>query len=477
MGHKLVAVLITLGIVAVLRIPSCEGTWGVYSQPGFDEGRSIAATSDSVFVAGLSIGSFDGYRLVKYNAYGDMVWEKQFPIPERRMTKEGHRNIALTASSDSINVAFTNGTFVVKAFHTNGTKTWKNRWRRQCSVTDMAIAGNHTIVAGCTDGVNEARFHVVAFDASGTMTWNTSGRGCIYGIDVDGDTLLIAGERDGAGILMSMNKTGGIAGIRSFAPGAVRDVVATPKAIVLLHSTGGNISIVMVPSVADGNITRHDYDGAATGNALLWADGRVFIAGNVYNQSSRHRDFLVAEYLSNGTFNDVVRHNANGSGDDIAWDIAELDDILATGAVYTSRIIYPPEGMPYSVLNREIYTVPYQPANLPPSANVTWTPETPRANDPISFDGTASDPDGSVVQWTWSFGDGATASQKNPSHTYADKGVYTVALTVQDDDGATATATREIVVAEEEKTPGFSAAVACLAGVLALAIRRRLTFK
>lgn len=55
---------------------------------------------------------------------------------------------------------------------------------------------------------------------------------------------------------------------------------------------------------------------------------------------------------------------------------------------------------------------------------------------PARFDGTASyDPDGSVVSWTWDFGDGHTGSGKAPQHVYAVASSYAASLTVQDDSG------------------------------------------
>jgi PKD repeat protein len=81
-------------------------------------------------------------------------------------------------------------------------------------------------------------------------------------------------------------------------------------------------------------------------------------------------------------------------------------------------------------------------------------PPPPQANDPpqaefeidcqdlrCTFVDRSGDDDGSVVSWQWDFGDGATSTQRNPSHTYAEPGNYTVLLVVTDDDGAADTRT------------------------------------
>jgi PKD repeat protein len=52
----------------------------------------------------------------------------------------------------------------------------------------------------------------------------------------------------------------------------------------------------------------------------------------------------------------------------------------------------------------------------------------------VSFADRSSDP-GGVSSWSWAFGDGATSTASDPSHTYADDGTYTVTLTVTDADG------------------------------------------
>ncbi|MBO1750289.1 PKD domain-containing protein [Actinotalea sp. BY-33] len=68
----------------------------------------------------------------------------------------------------------------------------------------------------------------------------------------------------------------------------------------------------------------------------------------------------------------------------------------------------------------------------------------------VSVDGSASsDPDGQVVSYAWSWGDGqSTPASSSPTatHTYAQPGEYAVRLTVTDDDGVTGEVTEAVVV-------------------------------
>jgi PKD repeat protein len=70
---------------------------------------------------------------------------------------------------------------------------------------------------------------------------------------------------------------------------------------------------------------------------------------------------------------------------------------------------------------------------IAPNADFTWT-----ANyTEVSFIDASSDFDGSVVGWSWGFGDGNGSSAQDPVHTYASGDDYTVVLTVTDNHGAT----------------------------------------
>ncbi|MGB2696560.1 MAG: PKD domain-containing protein, partial [Candidatus Zixiibacteriota bacterium] len=58
--------------------------------------------------------------------------------------------------------------------------------------------------------------------------------------------------------------------------------------------------------------------------------------------------------------------------------------------------------------------------------------------EPIIFDASESyDEDGSIVAYHWQFGDGDTGTGVNPTHPYSNDSIYTVMLTVTDEDGLT----------------------------------------
>ena len=90
------------------------------------------------------------------------------------------------------------------------------------------------------------------------------------------------------------------------------------------------------------------------------------------------------------------------------------------------------------------------PVNLPPTAAIAWSPETPILNEGVTFDATGSvDPDGTIESYLWNFGDGSTAAGSVTNHAFAQIGTYVVGLTVTDDGGATSTTQRTMVVLGE----------------------------
>ena len=86
-------------------------------------------------------------------------------------------------------------------------------------------------------------------------------------------------------------------------------------------------------------------------------------------------------------------------------------------------------------------------ANQPPIASLSHSPKNPIANQTVIFDASNStDPNGTITNYEWIFGDATTGFGKVITHSYAENGSYTVKLTVTDDKGATNTTLKEITI-------------------------------
>lgn len=89
---------------------------------------------------------------------------------------------------------------------------------------------------------------------------------------------------------------------------------------------------------------------------------------------------------------------------------------------------------------------PPPPANAPPVAHA-GADQTAVSLTAVTFDGSAStDSDGTLVSYSWSFGDGVAGSGVSVSHSYAAPGTFNVTLTVQDNSGSTASDSALVVV-------------------------------
>jgi PKD repeat protein len=61
--------------------------------------------------------------------------------------------------------------------------------------------------------------------------------------------------------------------------------------------------------------------------------------------------------------------------------------------------------------------------------------------------------DGYPTSWAWTFGDGGTSTQQNPSHTYAANGTYTVCLIATNAGGSSTQVCKQVTVSNVAVTP------------------------
>lgn len=94
--------------------------------------------------------------------------------------------------------------------------------------------------------------------------------------------------------------------------------------------------------------------------------------------------------------------------------------------------------------------------NKPPVAVITSLNNV-FVNEEITFDGQISyDPDGFLMSYEWSFGDGTTAAVATLTHRYSRAGVYPVVLTIIDNNGAIDTDRTSVTIIQPNRPPSPS---------------------
>lgn len=166
----------------------------------------------------------------------------------------------------------------------------------------------------------------------------------------------------------------------------------------------------------------------------------------------------VAEFthVVNGTSAEFMDRStdADGSIAAWAWDFGDgsapssaqnpAHTFAAVGTYEVSLTVTDDSGNSHTVVHEIAIMVP-------PTAAFSYTAQ----GLGVTFTDESTDPDGTIVSWQWSFGDGAASSEQAPTHTYETAGTYTVALTVTDNTGNAGSATMDIMVSDAAADAGL----------------------
>jgi len=103
----------------------------------------------------------------------------------------------------------------------------------------------------------------------------------------------------------------------------------------------------------------------------------------------------------------------------------------------------------YGSLNIDSTQITWATYNPAPIVAFSSAPIDPAVGDPVHFTEASSPILGTLISWSWDFGDTTTSQDRNPVHSYSTNGTYNVTLTATDSTGHTGSLTKKIFVGDD----------------------------
>jgi hypothetical protein len=440
-----------------------------YNGPGnrYDYAYGISASAGNIYVTGYSYGSGTSYdyATVAYNSAGTQLWAKRYNGPA------GSSDYARAVASDSAGNAYVQGysygsgtsyDYCTIAYSPTGTQLWLKRYHGGSTDYGYAVAtdgaGNVYATGYSYTSGQYYNYATVAYNSAGTQLWVGTYNGpgnrydYAYGIVTTGGNIYVTGYSYGTG-----------SNYYDYATIAY-DSAGNQLWVDRYHEPGG----------------RYDYARAITADA----GGNVWVTGYSYGASGTNYDFATIKYAGgtySGTEGSPVTFDGSASYDpdgdplqyrwdwendgiwDTAWSSSPTED-HTWGDDYTTDVALQVSDGFLTDTDTTSVTV----SNVAPAVAVTGPSSVDEA---VSFteSGSATDPGSDDLTFTWSFELGPTrttiyyngvgpdppsspggtwpfSKAESMSHTYGDNGVFTVTLTVSDDDGLSTTVSTTITV-------------------------------
>ncbi|MFG2840917.1 ThuA domain-containing protein [Streptomyces zaomyceticus] len=236
-----------------------------------------------------------------------------------------------------------------------------------------------------------------------------------------------------------------------------------------VNNSPNNTGLTTLPAAKAATVW-YDYGASAEFPEIDVAGGAAPMGGPFYHyDAASTSDRKFPEYFD-GTpfFYEWSRNFVKEFRLDSAGDLLKINPFAAElglsapidmkfgpdGAMYLAEW-----GYGYGGANSDdgIYRIDYVTSDRAPLAKVSATPDSGQTPLQVTFSSAGSaDPEGGDLTYAWDFGDGGTATDPNPTHTYTTNGSYTARLTVFDNGGKSGSVNVAIVVGNTRPTVTFT---------------------
>ena len=395
-------------------------------------GRLLVDAAGSAYLAFNSVGDGQDIRLQKYDASGILQWSQV--ISTGTFANDVATSAAL--SPNGADVVLTGNivggaTWIVAAFNAvTGARRWLVVSPEGLTTRDVVVDASRVFVTGQSftgAGTPALRYWltVVAYDrATGARLWRRD--------------LKPADAADAAGLRMALAPDGGVIATGQTNRGFLDWYT------VALEPTGA----LRWEAVRDGGLNTDEVPAAV----FTLADGTTVVTGKGGpNLPGGFIPGVTVGYGPNGT----LLWQAFARMATVWGNALPNGNVCATGG-YDALI----------TCWRPVAT-----GNQPPTAVMSATPTSGPGPLTVTFDGSASsDADGTIVAWSWAFGDGQFSVGARTAHMYSGPATYTASLTVTDNGGASNTTTTTTIVVTGA-TPQAPAALTAAASRKSIALR------
>jgi len=367
--------------------------------PGYENMAFVQQTADGGYILigntdSYGAGSFDIW-FVKVDSNGNMQWNNTFGGIGQDWAYSvsqvaGGYIIAGSTVSYGVGDYGASDVWLVKT-DTKGEEQWNNtfggNWGDRAYSIQQIRDGGYIIAGGTQSfGAGHNDFYMVKTDSNGTEQWYRT----------------FGGEGHELNPSVRLSPDGGY---------------------ILGGKTLSDSDYWLIKTDEDGNVQwDRTFEGSGLKSFQQTPDGGYIITGDLY-------DPLIIKTDSNGNEQWDIR---------MEWD--RIDSVLQTGDGGYILV-----GTEDSKL-RLVKLMAERPAL---TAQFTYDPGNPGANQTITFDASAShDPYGNITYYQWDLGGGSymNTTQRTVTHSYNESGNYNVGLTVTGSNDDMSSITKEIIV-------------------------------